>query len=373
VRVRLYYMALLAILAAGGCAVFNPPSPANPAEPVFAKTTDGWVIALYRYEPRSISAARDPVVLCHGNALNNYFWHLDRRINFARYLQQRGFDVWLVDLRGHGQSRLANPFAGSFVGENVKQADPYGWTLEDHALKDIDAIITEVLKQTGRKKLTWIGHSMGGMIMFLRLGVMGDDRVARFGAVSSPLISPKPPSEMIYEQTYNPDAGIERIIEARMMAGILHNIAIVKPVLDTPLDVLYYNRDNITNRVMVRFYANAIENITPKVNEQLRRMSKTGEFMSADGKTSYAKLASKIDLPILLVTGKCDELAPPAALRFAYNTVASSDKTFRIFSRASHSARDYGHCDIINGLDAEKDVFPFIHEWLVQHSKKAAK
>ena len=366
-------MLLAAVAFLSGCAPLNVfyASPSNPESPVYAETSDGWKIAIYHYKPRSGLDWLDPVILCHGNALNNYFWHIDRRHNFAKYLSQRRYDVWLVDLRGHGRSRLANPFAGEYIGDNVARRDPYDWTLEDYALKDLDAIISEVLKQTGKKRLTWIGHSMGGMVMFLRLGLVGDDRVARFAAVSSPVIIPRPPSALLHEIT-ELDAGLQDIIEKRMMASILQNLAVLKTVIMTPLDVLYYNRDNMPDNTVVRFYANAIENIPPRVNDQLTEMIKCGEFVSPDCKTSYAKLLGNIKVPMLLVTGKADELAPPEAVRYAYNGVASRDKTFHLFCRANRHLRNYGHCDIIIGEGAEKEVYPFLLKWLRSQSKKSA-
>ena len=366
-------MGALAVLFAG-CAPLNflYQSPPNPVPPVFASTPDGWKIALYRYAPTHVVASNDPVILCHGNALNNYFWHLEDPRDFGRYLQRRGFDVWLVDLRGHGASRLVNPFAGNYLGDQVAKHDPYNWSLEDYAMRDIDAVIGEVLKRTGKSRVNWIGHSMGGMIMYLRLGYAGDDRVANFIAVSSPMDVPRPPSDMIEEMATNPDANMQAVIEKRMMASILHNLAILKTVLMTPLDVLYYNRDCMPDETVIRFYANAVENIPPKVNDQLMAMSVKGHLMSVNGEIDYARLLSNVKTPILCVTGKADELAPPEAVRYAFNSVSSADKTFHVFSRASNCPRDYGHCDIICGMGADKDVYPYLCKWLISRSGRRA-
>jgi len=364
---------LILTAVVSGCSPMNIfyGSPANPEGPFFAETEDGWKIAIYRHPSKNTLDWMDPVILCHGNALNNYFWHLDSTHNFAQYLAKRRYDVWLVDLRGHGRSRLSNPFAGEYIGDNVVERDPYDWTLEDYALRDLDTIITEVLKRTGKKRVTWIGHSMGGMVMYARLGLVNDERVSRFAAISSPVVLPTPPTEMLHEAA-NLDAGLQDIIEKRTMASILQNMAVLKTVLMTPLDVLYYNRDNMRDDTIVRFYANAIENIPPRVNEQLGMMIKTGKFLSPDKKTVYPDLLKNITIPILMVCGKSDELAPPAAIHFAYNNVGSKDKTLHIFTRANKHLRNYGHCDIINGLGAETEVFPFIYKWLRNQSKKTA-
>ena len=68
-----------------------------------ARTRDGWRLALYRF-PLRRSAHRTPVLLCHGMSSNR--WDMDGpgRISMARYLQRRGYDVWVVELRGAGRS-----------------------------------------------------------------------------------------------------------------------------------------------------------------------------------------------------------------------------------------------------------------------------
>jgi len=55
---------------------------------------------MYRLE----SAPGVPVILVHGFAQNRFSWHLSRR-SFQGYLAARGFDVWNLELRGHGHSR----------------------------------------------------------------------------------------------------------------------------------------------------------------------------------------------------------------------------------------------------------------------------
>src|SRR5438128_2664265 len=49
-------------------------------------------------------ATRPPVMLIHGFAQNRYSWHTSRR-SMSAWLAQRGFDVYNLELRGHGKSR----------------------------------------------------------------------------------------------------------------------------------------------------------------------------------------------------------------------------------------------------------------------------
>src|SRR5512140_3464556 len=85
-----------------------------------ARTHDGWRLALYRHAPGRRSH-RTPVLLCHGMASNR--WDMDGpgRISLARYLVRRGYDVWVVELRGAGRSTRPSLWNGK----------RYDWTFED--------------------------------------------------------------------------------------------------------------------------------------------------------------------------------------------------------------------------------------------------
>ena len=68
-----------------------------------ARTVDGWNLALYRYRPRG--TPRPLPVLCgHGMAGTHLIYDLHPDYSLARYLAGQGFDTWLVDLRGRGDS-----------------------------------------------------------------------------------------------------------------------------------------------------------------------------------------------------------------------------------------------------------------------------
>ena len=44
----------------------------------------------------------EPVVLCHGISSNARFWDLAPDRSLADWLVAQGYDVWNLDLRGHG-------------------------------------------------------------------------------------------------------------------------------------------------------------------------------------------------------------------------------------------------------------------------------
>ncbi|MCK4850892.1 MAG: hypothetical protein KAT11_06050, partial [Phycisphaerae bacterium] len=70
----------------------------------YTETSDGWRLQVDRYQPTKPDPANNPVVLCHGLSYNNRFWDLTKKTSLARYLAERGYDVWTVSLRGAGLS-----------------------------------------------------------------------------------------------------------------------------------------------------------------------------------------------------------------------------------------------------------------------------
>ena len=82
----------------------------RPASVHFAQTKDGWHIALSRYRKNrpaahdSENAAAPAVLLVPGLASNRLVFNLEPSVSLAGYLADCGFDVFCLDLRGHGRS-----------------------------------------------------------------------------------------------------------------------------------------------------------------------------------------------------------------------------------------------------------------------------
>src|SRR5580700_1073449 len=89
-----------------------------------------------------------PVLLIHGYGQNRYAWHLPAR-SFSNYLARAGFDVFNLDLRGHGRSRHLGAHRPTHVA--------------DHVREDVPAAVEEVQRISGARPVYYLGHSMGGL------------------------------------------------------------------------------------------------------------------------------------------------------------------------------------------------------------------
>lgn len=117
-----------------------------------ATTADGITLVMKRYK----NTSGKPVILCHG-IVQNYAC-MDLAVtgsSMARYLADRGYDVWVANLRSHGDG-------GTYQsGHNGR----WDWSIDEFAAYDVPAMVSKVSSATGKKPF-WVGHSMGGMAAY---------------------------------------------------------------------------------------------------------------------------------------------------------------------------------------------------------------
>ncbi len=86
---------LIPLLAALVACVKPLPPTMSPDGRLTYATEDGWANELRHY-----AGSGDPVVLLHGMAANHYNFDYRPEVSLAAHLQDRGFDVWIPELRG---------------------------------------------------------------------------------------------------------------------------------------------------------------------------------------------------------------------------------------------------------------------------------
>ena len=350
---------------------------AKSTETFYFDTEDGWRLAIHHYPAKKLLRKNDnrlPIVLCHGLGYNSNFWVLDEKINFARYLSDRGYDVWVLSLRGSGLSTKP----GLSIVKNIMDVrrgelrnisfrpSQLNWNIDQYSNYDIPATLDFVTKQTGKDQVVWIGHSLGGMIMYAYLTQNKGDKVASVVTIGSPIIEPQPLNLILYEFLRN-KALFKAFLVINTRTGA-SGIAPFHRFITTPDAVLLYNSDNIASETVDKVLKNVVEDIPLGVVDQVMEMLRSGEFKSFDKSISYTDLMGNITTPVMMCCGKADNLAPPESVRYAYQNVSSEDKQFAQFGRADGYKNDYGHNDLVIGKDARKDVYPNILQWLKTHA-----
>jgi pimeloyl-ACP methyl ester carboxylesterase len=75
-----------------------------------------------------------------------------------------GADVHVLELRGHGLSSVELQQRKAAEDGALPPDLRYGWDIDDYFLQDIPAAIEAVKRKTGRDRIFYCGHSLGGML-----------------------------------------------------------------------------------------------------------------------------------------------------------------------------------------------------------------
>lgn len=272
------------------------------------------------------SRTKPPVVLVHGSFSNRGFWLSEKGIGLAKHLLDEGFDVWLYDQRGHGLSPRNQAYRKN--------------TLEQYVLSDVTAINEFVQEQTGQKA-SWLGHSLGGVIIA--------------SAVAADVLNDKNSQSMVL-------LGAQAVrrpwyLWLPLCGLLLRGIVAIKGELD--------------GRQLKIGPENEPAGL---VNEYLRRHDWFGRWQLKSTKQKLLPAWKNASLPMLSIAAHADTSDPAKyCKRFfdMYGADATSgaetkttDKEYMLLGKAQGFNKDYGHVDMVVSKEAADDVWPKISGWL---------
>lgn len=355
------------LLAGSGCASMrrNAPSPdLRPCDEGFAATADGWMLGMRRVRPANPDPSKLPVVLCHGLGLNGTFWTITDD-HLPSQLAARGYEVFIVDMRGSGASHrvgLPGKINRMLRQTPIREVGGRNWNVDDEAKYDVPAILDYVRQETGRDRINWVGHSLGGMIMFPFLEFSSEaPRIANFvdmGGVAMVVDTPD------IREMRNASKGL-RVLSLGLSSGRLGRPMMYGrlPGLEK-IDRFYYTSNNVDNRTVSRFYGYTLEDPGAGALKQLDPYLFSGHMLSADKSIDYASALDRITTPILMVAGEGDIMADVPSTLLTFNGLGSADKSVMRFGRLDGHLADYGHCDLVWSRNAPSEVFPPLIDWL---------
>ena len=309
---------------------------------------DGSRLGLSRYRPRGRALDLEPVLLVHGLGANRVNFDLNEEFSLARDLAEQGMDCWLVDLRGCGAS--AAPEAR------------WQWTFDDHAFVDIPAALDFIRSVTGHKRVHWVGHSMGGMLLYAYLLRGMPERIASGITLGSPTcFSPRTDSmrHLVRLET------LVRLLPRFPNALLMQLVTPLVGTVDLAGSVRrQMNPGNVDWPVIKAALYNSASHISPGVLGQFLAWMRSGDFTTADGSYSYYQHLGHIETPLFVISGGGDALVPVCDSKAAYERISSSHKRYLELSAVGGFADDYGHIDMMFGRHARREVFPEVARWL---------
>ena len=153
-------------------------------------TGDNYVLTMFRVLPKEGTRKQNeklPVILQHGIYCDSSTWVCTRNPrSLACMLVDAGYDLWMCDSRGTGQSKAHAHM------DPEKNKSYWRFSFQDMAEHDFPAAIEHVLKSTGKPKVHWVGHSQGTMIALAGLShdEQLNEKLASFQALA-PVFSVK--------------------------------------------------------------------------------------------------------------------------------------------------------------------------------------
>jgi pimeloyl-ACP methyl ester carboxylesterase len=310
---------------------------------------DGWVIELARYKSKGGAPHLPPVICCHGIGANSISLDLTEETSLPRYLRSRGFDSWLLDLRGRGGS--ARPPAGRGA---------YDYDFADHARHDVKAAIDLVRRETGAPKVAWVGHSMGGMSIYGHCELHGDEALQAAVVCGSPVAWPRPPKVAVFARfaRLHRLPALYYVLAARLvapLAGYWH----------PRIAKLIVNPKNMDGRLMRVGLARALANMSNRAIQQLARWVTTDELKGGDH--VFFRDLSRITVPWFAIGGRVDRLVPPENVKAGFDRIGSTDKKWLLAGKDEGCVEDYGHIDLLLGSRCRDEIYKPIAEFLEAH------
>ncbi len=337
-------------------------------EDIPAVTEDDFTLVITHKRPREINEDLVPIFLLPG--LGETRFVLDQALgnSFVDYLALNGFDVYMGELRGNGKSSHSR--------------ERFDWNLDTFLRFDIPAMIHKIKERSGKKKIMWVGHSMGGMLLYAYLieaSLHNNSELFEEGLVHGGVTIGSPVSFdqvglLAYALAYKfsflsklPYLPTDFLANALATFGVL---------LDTPLTFSMWNYNNIERKNKILYLKDGIDDISQGVMEDFVKYILSGDFTSSDGKINYRQNLYMIDVPLLIVGGAGDYLATQETCETVYKDVGSKDKTLRIFGKKGKLAKpdglqvemndqiDYGHVDLTLGVHSKEEVWPYMLSWI---------
>jgi pimeloyl-ACP methyl ester carboxylesterase len=313
-------------------------------------TDDGAAIVLNRRQ-----ADGPPVIIVHGISSNHHCWDLTPERSLAVYLQEQGFDAWLLDLRCHGDATL----------DATGKRQWAGWSIDHYGRHDVPAAVDYVLQKTGSERVGYVGHSLGGMVGAIYAGTHpgANDKLSALIAVGSPMDFSDPDPVVWSALTTAGFTWIPVIPSdlggkvAALLDGETHTA-----VDRWAQDLLF---TDIQQDLIGEMYSRVASPLTRGELKQLSLVTREGVFVDAEGEVDYVEALTNVQVPTLVISGRGDQIAPVDRVYAYYASTGAEQKRFVVAGKAQGFAADYGHLDLPLGDHAREEIYPLIRDWLI--------
>lgn len=276
------------------------------------------------------AAPAPPVLMLHGAIENGRIFYSESGKGLAPYLARNGYDVFVIDLRGHGKSTPP-----------IDHTSRFGQT--EAITEDIPACVEAVKRLCGRAPQQWIAHSWGGVLF--------SSVLARFPAYT----------ELVGSMVY---FGSKRTIRVWNIQRLLKVDLVWKWLCPLACRIAGY--------LPARLLRIGSDNETTKTYRQSAAWVRNDAWVDSDDGFDYGAAVRKISLPPIWYIAAVNDhaLGHPRDVRNFMDSAGRQECRYTLLSRISGNQLDYDHINMLTHPEAENDHFPLVLRWLRQHQKQ---
>lgn len=269
-----------------------------------------------------------PVLLLHGAVENGRIFYTASGKGLAPYLARQGYDVYVLDFRGHGRSepRISRRFDCS-LGDVVRD--------------DIPLAVETMLEDTGQTRFHAMAHSFGGTCLLAALA-RHPSLLARCASAVT-FASRRRLRAFSWKKLY--------------MIDIMWNR--VAPLLTLTHGYLPAHR-----------FGFGVESEARTWHAESVRWIREARWKDPGDGFDYGAAWKVPGLPkpaLLFLTGAADPvLGHPRDVRDLRAECPAPRSEFRVVGKAMGHLHDYDHISLLTHRDAPVDHFPWLVKWLAE-------
>jgi predicted alpha/beta hydrolase len=266
---------------------------------------------------------RSGVLLIHGTIEDGRIFYTESGRGLGPFLAQAGFEVWVPDLRGRGQSEPR-------VGPEARHGQ------HELIVEEIPFLIRTMFQATGQPVRVGT-HSWGGVLVLSAL-------------VRFPELVP--------------------MVEALFFFGTKRSIHIRTAEKLLKIDLGWFRAGELLCRrrgyLRISPYLPGVQDEPARFFRESCEWVKVQPWIDPRDQFNYGEAIRTVALPrCLFITGARDSyLGHPHDVRELMKEAGLAQAPFRVVGRAFGAKHDYDHIDLLTHRDAPTDHFPWIVDWL---------
>ena len=284
---------------------------------------------------------RPALVLIHGFAQNRFSWDTKIR-SMSGWLAAQGWDVWNLELRGHGRSRRRGGAVATTFAD-----------YPDDLLRLADAMPNQAF---------WVGHSLGASVAYAAVanrpespptrGVIGIAGLYRFGQAGWILPFVSRVTRKIPVNLNLGDIQVHTGLSGRIMSRLF-------PFVDMAaygMPIAGWWPGSVEPELAKERMRRGFDYIPVRVWQEMASWVEADMVPWDDGWRTAT-------VPCLIMLGDRDSMLYPKEGQAAFDRAGGTDKELRIFDDQD-GLTHWGHLDIVLGKKAPDYVWKALHDWM---------